>query len=463
MPKLSRRKFLYAGAGAATAAGIGYLTKNYWSPLLEGTTPTSTLIPTASPKSENNPPYADVTLKKPRYIKPCVGQEVQFSNSSGDPDRDSLTYQWFVDERLRSDSKDLVTEFEQEGRHSISLIVSDGKLKDDTGFYIDVEPDQIYPPQPLYVKYKGASYYVGPAGSEWSNSVPSAEEMDEQLDTLHDDLGCNAVIVTGGGSFEDRMIECGEMAVRKGFDRVYIQPRYVDFTVDETIERISKFAPKVRSLREMYGDVVGFCFGHEFPFETSIVRGGSFLGRWRTGMTGVDWGKVKSVLPSMFRRIIDICKKNYGYQISYAAMPVECDENLVPWSDPIFESVGVDTYITETNEIDNGEKWWSNLFSRLRVYRKPIFSFDWGMMSYVGADRWGGLSPLYCREPPYDEEPQVAYTRKTLTMLHRERIDGCFWVMYNDNFDRGHGLYNPNTHRRKKGFYMYKSYQRVGT
>ncbi|MCJ7634518.1 hypothetical protein MUP77_19265 [Candidatus Bathyarchaeota archaeon] len=35
MPQQSRRKFLYAGAGIAAVVGIGYLTKDYWHPIIQ--------------------------------------------------------------------------------------------------------------------------------------------------------------------------------------------------------------------------------------------------------------------------------------------------------------------------------------------------------------------------------------------------------------------------------------------
>jgi hypothetical protein len=81
-------------------------------------------------------------------------------------------------------------------------------------------------------------------------------------------------------------------------------------------------------------------------------------------------------------------------------------------------------------------------------------------MSFLDADKFGGWNPLN-QNSIYDEEPQVRYTVRTMNMLNQARIAGIFWVMYNDSFDRGHGLYNPLTRKRKKGFYMYKSYQIV--
>lgn len=38
-------------------------------------------------------------------------------------------------------------------------------------------------------------------------------------------------------------------------------------------------------------------------------------------------------------------------------------------------------------------------------------------------------------------------------------VDGALLYIYNDEWDKGFGLYNGA--ERKKGFYMYKSYQRV--
>jgi hypothetical protein len=45
-------------------------------------------------------------------------------------------------------------------------------------------------------------------------------------------------------------------------------------------------------------------------------------------------------------------------------------------------------------------------------------------------------------------------------MLNRARIDGYFYTQYNYDFDKGYGLYHPTRRSRKRGFYMYKSYQR---
>ena len=44
-------------------------------------------------------------------------------------------------------------------------------------------------------------------------------------------------------------------------------------------------------------------------------------------------------------------------------------------------------------------------------------------------------------------------------MLNTARIDGAFLYIYNYEWDKGYGIYNGL--KRKKAFYMYKSYQRT--
>jgi len=86
---------LGTGIAAATATGMGYLTKDQWYPLLANLpaskpTPTTTPAPTGT---ANNPPIADFEYR-PLYVKPCIGQEVKFHSLSRDPDGTALTSRW---------------------------------------------------------------------------------------------------------------------------------------------------------------------------------------------------------------------------------------------------------------------------------------------------------------------------------------------------------------------------------
>jgi len=463
--KLGRRRFLkYVGAGlvTATAAGAGYYLYSK-QPRYAPSQIATVTIPkgweSASTYLRNNPPVISRIDVKPKYINPTTEITIRFTHSSYDPDNDPLSTKWLIDDEDVSHEPEYSTKL-SEGDHSIVLKVSDGESEATKYATITVDPEQIYPLKQLHLRYKGVRYFAGTVIPEWlGHPNPSNEEMDEQLDTIRDELECNAICVCGGSPSEDRMIECGKMAIDKGFERIFVQPSYVNATVDETIDRIGRFAVKVRRLREM-SDAVVYMVGHEFQLETAIIGGQDWYERFENANKGIDLDKVVAVYPRMFKRIIDVCRQNYGYPISYAGTPWELDEDLIPWSNPVFESIGIDAYIHDF--LGWNEDWMIALLNRLKRFKKPIHCADFGMMSYEDADKFGGWCPLYARENAYDEEPQVRYTRRTLDMLNRARIDGCFWVQYNDNWVIGHGLYHPITRKRKKGFYMYKSYKPTG-
>jgi len=404
----------------------------------------------------NHPPVVPEIKIWPKYINPTTEYLIKLSSDAYDPDNDPLTYIWYVDHKEVSREPNCSIKL-PEGDHWIDLDVSDGIETRPAlgGNRVTVDPDQIYPVKTLNVKYKGITYFAGPVTSEWSSAPsPSIEEMNEQLDTIHEDLGCNAIIVCGGKDDENKVIECGKLAIGKKFDRIYIQPRYVNSTVEETIENIEKFAPKVRELREM-SEAIVYSVGHEFTLETAII-GKTFWERYNYQVKGGGWDKIRSTLPGMFKKIVQVCKENYGYAITYASIPV-WEHDLVPWSDPIFESVGVDINILPS--VGWTEDWNLSFLDQMKRLGKPVIATDWGVFSYEGADEFGGISPLHLEDRPYDEEAQVRYIEKFCNMLNKTKIDGCFWVQYNEErFEKGHALYNPITLKRKKGFYTYKSF-----
>lgn len=456
---MDRRRFLkYAGTSAAvvgaSALGLDYVLSPRPGPANQST---ATLKPMRSTSKQNHPPVAGFDYK-PKYLNPTDQQTIQFTGNCYDADNDPLQYAWSVDGEQKSAEKDYSTRLPG-GDHAVRLSVSDGLAEDHIQQAFTVEPDQIYPTRPLHLRYKGVSYFAGPMTPEWGSAPnPTMEEMDEQLDTLYQNLGCNAIIICGGKDDEEKIVECARLAIGKGFERIYVQPRYVNATVDETIDNIRQFAPRVRELRETSGALV-FSIGHEFTLETAIT-GKTFWERYQAAVKeGYGWSQIRTTLPAMFAKLVQVCKQHYGYSITYASIPV-WEHDLVPWENPIFESVGVDVNICPS--IGWTEDWNVDFLSHVKSFRKPVISTDWGVFSYKGADQWGGISPIYLDDNPYDEDSQARYVDNYCRMLNRARIDGCFWVQYNEQgFDKGHALYNPLTRSRKKGFYMYKSYQRT--
>lgn len=480
-PNVDRRHFLrYLVAlglvGAAGAVGAGYYFNNPNPNPPSGTPTTSPNEPSTT--KTNHAPTIEKFEIKPKYFCPTNEQFITLINESYDPDNDPLTTTWLVDGKevghgtnstvQSEDGRNLIrNEYKtklSEGKHLINPpVVSDGiaKAPESEKWYgrpITVEPDQIYPVKPLRTRYKGITYYVGPISPDWmALPDPNHEQIVEQLETIHNELGCNAIIISGGEGYEEKLIECGQVAIEKGFERIHVQPRYPGVSPDEMVEKIRKFASKMRELRQA-SDAVIYSFGHELGLETAIISGDSVAERTKTFLNHYpgDLQKMRADLQKMFKDILTICEENYGHTLSYAAIAY-LETDIVPWEDPAFESVGVDAILEEGLGCD--ESWVLELLSSLKKYNKPIQSMEAGCMTFTGAGKVAGTAPLHTQETlNYDEDEQANWIKRYCDLLNTARIDGYFYTQYNDSWNMGYDLYNGTN--RKKGFYMYKSYQR---
>jgi hypothetical protein len=61
------------------------------------------------------------------------------------------------------------------------------------------------------------------------------------------------------------------------------------------------------------------------------------------------------------------------------------------------------------------------------------------------------------RSSTEDQKEQADYIIKYLNLLNKARIDGSFYISYNEPYPQYAGLLNSK--KRKLGFYAYKSYQ----
>lgn len=57
----------------------------------------------------------------------------------------------------------------------------------------------------------------------------------------------------------------------------------------------------------------------------------------------------------------------------------------------------------------------------------------------------------------YDEDAQAKYIERYCRFLNRAKIHGFYYNNYRDNWDLGYSLVNGM--KRKKSFYIYKSYE----
>jgi hypothetical protein len=346
------------------------------------------------------------------------------------------------------------------GQHFVRLEVSDGHYNETTGNTImTVEPDQIYPTEQLHVKYKGMDYAAARASPELNATpavIPDHEKLDEQLSTIHDELDCNAVSIWAGAGYEDNLIEACEIALQKSFDRIYALAKYMHFTVDEIAEKLANLAPRITSLRET-SDRIVWAIGNEFTYcVKDLIPGDTFQDQQAWVHQHHD-GYIEAQqtdIPKVFERILPVIRRNYRYPVAYNAGPNEID--LVPWNDPIFESVCWNAYLKPAYR-EATEKSLLNKFSKLKGFQKPVIASEFGCATWTGAGQASDTALF--QGQAYDEEEQADSIDRHCMMFNSAGIDGAFLYIYNEEWDKGFGLCNGT--KRKKGFYAYKSFQRV--
>lgn len=438
--------------------GINYLLSPRPSPLSQSTVISNQ---TTSASKTNHPPVAQFDYR-PKYLNPTDQQRVQFTNLSTDLDNDPLKYAWFVDDQLVSENKDYSAKLPV-GEHLIRLNVSDSQAGDVTEQTVTVEPDEIYPTKQLHAKYKGVNYLVGDpfAHDPLSHKPPTTEEVDEQLDTIHDELACNAIVLIAGDGTEDNLIEGCKTAAQKHFESICAQIRYTNNTLDEIAKKLTDFAPRIRKLREASESIV-FEFGCEFTWSSKgIIPGNTYPERIQYASTHRDWwNMMEEALPGYFKRIIPIIKSNYGYPAAYSAQDNEV--HLVPWSDPVFGSIDFEAYLADKWHED--ETFMIQRLLDLQKFKKPVNLSEFGCRSANGAayDAGGDWDP----NKPLDENEQANYIERYCNMVNKANANkplatSVHYWQYYENWDKGFGLLSSDGTKRKKGFYIYKSYQRV--
>jgi len=460
--KADRRKFLkYIGAGlvAATAAGAGYYF--YGRQPSPKRTETATIPKgweSATTYLRNNPPGISEMDVKPKYINPTTETTMRFSHSSYHPDNDPLSTKWLIDGEDISHEPEHSTKL-SEGDHSIALKVSDGKSEAMRSATVTVRPDQIYPTRPLHVKFKGVCYLTGMP--QWNNESPSEDEMNEHLEVIHNELGCNGIRIAG--YYDDDVLRCARLAIEKGFECIQLDPRYLDCNHQDTVERLGAFAEKAEELRQRT-DTIQLQVANELCIDSlGIWNGESYVERATSGWVGVPETTWRSKLQSLLLDLVKVSRRKFGGLISYASGFWEAD--AVPWEH--FDVIGVNAYV-QTKDGWTEDVVASKL-NNLKKYSKPVYITEFGCATYAGAGKYGGSGwfPSYCSGSPYDEDEQANYYRRYLDLINQVGVYGCspyvFSEVYADDEVRStrfFSMINNATKSRKKSFYAYKSYQR---
>ncbi|NJO83508.1 MAG: hypothetical protein HC828_12275 [Blastochloris sp.] len=106
----------------------------------------------------------------------------------------------------------------------------------------------------LKLPYKGVTYDVGINFIPNTLSRPVWDEQiaGKELDAIRHDLHCNAVNIYGSDA--ERLIASARMALARGL-QVWLQPRLIDGTTDETLAFVIEGARRAEELRRQWGEL----------------------------------------------------------------------------------------------------------------------------------------------------------------------------------------------------------------
>ena len=291
---------------------------------------------------------------------------------------------------------------------------------------------------PSVMNRRGVCYDVGHVMTINWRPVFDMAVVHRELEIIQRDLHCNAVRI--GGRDLKRVIKASEDALAQGLE-VWFSPVLWDKSPDRTLAYIIEAAKAAEKLRLRWPDRVVFVVGQELTlFMQGIVPGKNLVARMRNPSLGegIKTGAHNAPLNAFLGRAVEAVRRVYHGPLSYAAVIWEA----VVWSR--FDIIGVDHY--RDPRINDR---YVEMLAPLFAVGKPVVATEFGLGTYVGADKAGGvmnlgtmvdftlglhslplvgrlvrprLNGVYGR----DEELQARELSETLASLDAAGVDGAF-------------------------------------
>lgn len=264
----------------------------------------------------------------------------------------------------------------------------------------------------------------------WSRDFwhPKAVEHDMKIIAL--ELCCTAVSIFG--TKHERLREAAELALNQGLD-VWLQPRLIERTQDETLKHLVETAKIADELRSQYKNKITLNVGCELSlFMKGILPGKNFFARMRGLM--VYW-TVMSIfnrkLNKYLRTACETARTHFNGPLVYSSGEWEG----VNWS--LFDYVGVDYYRERLNA-----STYTKGLRKLKSYHKPVIITEFGCCSFKGAEHKGGGGFMivdWRKDPPTvkpgyvrDELVQADYIKSLVELYREEQIDGAFVYTFSE-------------------------------
>jgi len=426
----------------------------------------------------NRPPKAAFTYRTLtrtlRYIAPTDQDTIVFQNESSDTETplEKLISTWYVRYNGTGDWKPLNSSTHYRGRlpvsnekgHEIRLVVSDGSKEDSTSVTVPVDQATLYPLKRVGMRFKGVNYMIGHRFEDKLYPPTSELEMEESLEVIRNDLGCNAIKFVG--DYEDVLVKAAEIAMRKRYEMIIISPRYwhktakEDYTIDEHVEKVVLFSQSAEKLREMSSTIV-LCIGEELEFgirgitnsstyDQRVAEYGAMTSKQKNDIV---LSKLRDYLSTMIREV----RKYFHGKITYAH--TGSTAYRFNYAEFDLDIVGPMLYWYPD------ERGFSRKVAQFRVLGKPYVSTEFGCHCWKGAMNVSGSAWQYYKDQEYSQEEQAVCIVRTMNIYLSNGLDGAFvfiWMRRQPNDARSYGIVryygDGKLLTRKLGFYAFQSF-----
>ena len=401
---------------------------------------------------------------------------MQFTNLSVDPDGRPLMYKWIIDSQEASQEKDY-SEKLSAGEHQVRLEVSDNLYTD--AFVKGITVDQAnlggYPKRKLGIPIKGINYNIGfHNDTSWDSTLekrvdasppPCEEEMDEMLDLMTNELGCNAVRIYG--SHEDKILAFAEKCLARNMKAVLLNPNYttLNIDIDEHARRVVEFAKKAEQLSRPSSLVL--MVGNELTIDVAgIIPGTTRADRikYENDASSSELEKFSQELNRHLKEIVANVKQHFTGPVTYAGGGA--------WESVDWNALGCD--VVGSNDyygMKMDREYFVRRVSKLKGYGKPVFITEFGASTYAGAYFWGGEGAQKYTDQRYDETEQSRLIMTDIEIFESIKVDAIFLYELLGKLKAPEQSFGILTYRlfglkedeivphgRKDAFYRYKTY-----